>query len=306
MRTIVAMLNLSSALQAAQASPRRTPALAVALRPQRFGVPVLFPASIGDTPADADTQLSLAVDPTDETKLLAVRTNGAALDYQRTYPNIGTWTNLDTVSAGQGFQLAYDSANAVFGLAYGDSTAVKFRTTADGITWSAATTLVTEASAIGAVALAFDDIGDACVFYVVGTSTTLKRLRRSSGTWAASGTTWTLSGSVANLTGLAAVWDGDYNLAITGLEATTTHRRVWAVKMGDQIYPLNAWGSLHNIAEADAASGITFAHPSLINASGVFFSPNPSTVSPSSRSRIARPVKSLSLVIRQKPSNLRV
>jgi len=270
-RTIVAMLTLSSALQAAQASPRRAPAVAVALRPQRFGVPVLFPASIGNTAADPDTQLSLAVHPTDESKLLAVRTNGTALDFQRTYPNIGTWTNLDTVSAGQGFQLAYDSASAVFGLAYGDSTAVKFRTTADGITWSAATTLVTEASAIGAVALAFDDIGDACVFYVVGTSTTLKRLRRSSGTWAASGTTWTLSGSVANLTGLAAVWDGDFNLAITGLAVTTLHRRVWAAKMGDQILPLNAWTTLRSIAEADAASGVTFAHPSLINASGVFF-----------------------------------
>ncbi len=42
------------------------------------------------------------------------------------------------------------------------------------------------------------------------------------------------------------------------------------------------------------------------NASGVFFSPNPRTINPSSRSRIARPVKSLSLVIRQNPSNLRV
>src|SRR6478736_908635 len=41
-------------------------------------------------------------------------------------------------------------------------------------------------------------------------------------------------------------------------------------------------------------------------AAGVFFSPKPYTVRPSSRKRCARRVKSLSLVTRQKPSNRRV
>ncbi len=44
----------------------------------------------------------------------------------------------------------------------------------------------------------------------------------------------------------------------------------------------------------------------LRKASGVFFSPNPKTISPSSRRRIARPVKSLSLVTSAKPSKLPV
>ena len=41
-------------------------------------------------------------------------------------------------------------------------------------------------------------------------------------------------------------------------------------------------------------------------ASGVFCSPNPRTLSPASRRRMTSPVKSLSLVTRQKPSNRRV
>jgi len=199
------MLTLTSTLQAAIGHPRRKPAIAASVQPYRFNVPVLTASWLGAN-GSADTQLSLAVKATDRTKLVAVRSNGTALDFSTPYPS-GAWTNLDTISAGQGFQLAYDPTAAVFAVAYGDGTALKFRTSADGLTWSAATTIVTEASNIGAVALAFDDSGDACVFYVIGTSTTLNRIRRTAGTWAASGTNWTRSSSVANLTGLAAAID---------------------------------------------------------------------------------------------------
>lgn len=264
------MLSLSSDLTAAISSPRRKPAILATVEAKRFGIPVLLLESLADTSGDGDCQLSLAVDPADEGALVAVRTNGTALDYQPDYPNTGSWTNLDTVSAGQGFQLAYDPVAQVFALAYGDGLSVKFRTF-DGVSWSSSTTLVTEASNVGAVALAFDDAGDACAFYVIGTSTTLKRLRRTSGTWAVSGTTWSRTGSVANLTGLAAQWDQDYVLAVTGTEVTTTHRRLWAVKMGDTALPANAWSALRNIAEADAASGVTFAYPSLVQVDDVFF-----------------------------------
>lgn len=265
------MLPISTNLAAAQRSPRRVPAIALALEQARFSVPLLFLSPLADTSGDGDCQLSLAVDPADETALTAVRTNGANLDYQPNYPTTGSWSNLDTVTAGQGFQLAYDTVGATFALAYGDGHDLKFRTSPDGSSWSSATTLVTEASNIGAVALAFDDAGDACAFYAIGTGTTLNRLRRTSGTWAGAGTNWSRSGSVANLTGLAAQWDGDYTLAITGLEVTTLHPRCWAAKMGDQLLPTNAWSTLKGIAEADAASGVTFGYPSIVQVDGVYF-----------------------------------
>ncbi len=263
------MLTLTSTLQAAIGHPRRKPAIAASVQPYRFNVPVLTASWLGAN-GSADTQLSLAVKATDRTKLVAVRSNGTALDFSTPYPS-GAWTNLDTISAGQGFQLAYDPTAAVFAVAYGDGTALKFRTSADGLTWSAATTIVTEASNIGAVALAFDDSGDACVFYVIGTSTTLNRIRRTAGTWAASGTNWSRSSSVANLTGLAAYWRADYFLAVTGLAATSLAPTAWAVRMGDTFYAPNAWSTLHTITEADPASTLTFAYPSIVDFDGYAF-----------------------------------
>src|SRR6185503_8262308 len=147
------------------------------------------------------------------------------------------------------------------------------RTSSDhGATWSASTTLVTEASAIGSVALALRaSNGNACAFYTLGTSTTLKRLRRTAGAWAGSGTNWTRSGSVATLTGLAAVHSGDFYLAITGTEVTTLNPRVWSVAMGDTILPSNAWSTLVNVQESDAASGLSFAHPHAALISSIMF-----------------------------------
>ena len=228
------MLTLSSDLTAAQPAARRIPAISVTVEARRLGVPALANTqNLADTSGDDDCQLSLCNDPTQQLAPLAVRTNGTALDYQPDYPNTASWTNLDTVSAGQGFQLAWDPVAAVFALAYGDGLSVKFRTSADGTSWSSATTIVTEASNIGAVALAFDDAGDACLFYVIGTSTTLKRLRRSSGSWAGAGTTWSKTAGVANLTGLAAQWRSDYYLAVTGLEASHLRKYVDSTAQGD-------------------------------------------------------------------------
>jgi hypothetical protein len=265
------MLAITPDLTAAQASPRRKPAISFTAQQSRFGIPLPFLSAREDTSSDADCQLSLAYDPSQEAELLAVRTNGTALESQQRYPTIGSWTSRDTVTAGQGFQLAWDTGNGEYALAYGDGLSVKLLTSPDGQVWNSSVTIVTEASNIGAVALAFDDAGDACLFYAIGTSSTLKRLRRTSGTWAGAGTTWSRSADVANLTGAAAQWQGDYVLALTGIAAATLHPRLWAVKMGDQVFPANVWSSLKGAVEADAASGLTFAYPSLTIVDDVFF-----------------------------------
>ncbi len=263
------MLSLTSTLLAHQRSSRRKPALAVSAAPTHFGVPILElaarPASAGvDCPVDAAANPATGA-------IVSARNNAGALDV-RPSPLTSSWANLDTVTAGQGFALAFDEAASLFALAYGDGAALKFRTSADeGATWSAATTLVTEASAIGAVALAFDPNGDACVFYVLGASTTLKRLRRTAGAWAGAGTTWSKTGSVASLTGVAATWNADYLLVVTGTEVTTAHPRAWAFTMGDTALPPNAWGGPRIIAEADAGSTVSFSHPRILHGLAVPF-----------------------------------
>ncbi len=225
------MFGITTALRTAQRNRRRTPSIAVQILEQRFGVPY-FPFAVTDSDSEAsaphDCVYSERVD-----SFARVRNNAGSLDTTNGFGG-AAWANLDTVTAGQGLAVRYDPVARVFGLLYGDGNDLKYRTSVTALSgsWSAATTIVTEASAIGSVALAFDTSGDACAFYTLGTGTTLNRLRRTAGVWAGSGTNWSRSSSVATITGLSAVWRNDFYLVITGTEATTTHERVWAVLDG--------------------------------------------------------------------------
>ncbi|MGE3420504.1 MAG: hypothetical protein AB7N24_00515 [Dehalococcoidia bacterium] len=256
------MFGISTALRSAQRSRRRLPLISATVYEQRFAVPY-FPL----TPQDSDAEASAPHDCVYSERVDSfgrARNNAGSLDAANGINGAG-WANVDTVTAGQGVALRYDPVARVFGLLYGDGNDLKFRTSVTALSgsWSAATTIVTEASPIGSVALAFDDAGDACAFYTLGTGTTVNRLRRTSGSWAGSGTNWSRSGSVASITGLSAVWKDDYLLVVTGTEVTTTHERLWAVSMGDQFFPANAWSALVSIAEADAAAATTFTYPHL-------------------------------------------
>lgn len=207
--------------------------------------------------------------------LLRARNNGGQLLLCRsTSPgagaNFSSWANLGACASGTGLALAARPGEVLLANVAASGLAIEVRTSADnGATWGVAATIVSEASAISDVALAFNASGDACLFYILGTSTTLKRLRRTAGTWAASGTSWTRSASAASLTELAACHDGlDFALLVTGTEAATTDRRCWAVGMGDTGLPANTWTGLVSVAEADAASTVSFAAPSIANLGG--------------------------------------
>jgi len=263
------VLTLAASLLDHQQALRRRPSVLATVTQKRYGVPILLLEAQTytngvDCPIDGVADASGAV--------VLARNNAGALETMNAAPG-GSWSNRDTVTAGQGFALAYDPVADAILLVYGDGNDLKLRTSSDhGATWSASTTLVTEASAIGSVALALRaSNGNACAFYTLGTSTTLKRLRRTAGAWAGSGTNWTRSGSVATLTGLAAVHSGDFYLAITGTEVTTLNPRVWSVAMGDTILPSNAWSTLVNVQESDAASGLSFAHPHAALISSIMF-----------------------------------
>ena len=264
------MITISSALKAAQRLRRRRPAIYAELRESRFFVPYF-----NLQPADSDAEPSAPHDCVYSERVdsfARVRNDAGSLDSTNGFGG-ASWANIDTVTAGQGVAVRYDPVARVFGLLYGDGNDLKFRTSVTALSgsWSAATTIVTEASPIGSVALAFDSSGDACAFYTLGTGTTLNRLRRTSGTWAASGTNWSRASSVASITGLAAVWKADFLLVITGTEATTTHERCWSATMGDQLLVPNAWSGLVAIAEADAAAATTFSYPHLTIADDFLF-----------------------------------
>lgn len=255
------MLTLASTLEAHQQAPRRLPALSLTVSATRNGYLNLHPTLDVD---GAESEVPHAATFANST-FLQVRNDAGTI---KTRQDFGSWSaSLGSVATGSPVALAAYSGQAIILAA--DGTALKAWTSADdGATWSGPTTIVTEASAIGAAAAAYrPSTGNVCAFYTLGTTSTLKRLRRTSGTWAASGTTWSKAASVNTITGLAASWrTSNFNLILTGTAPTTLHPRVWAVSMGDGNIPTNVWSGLINIAEADASGGITFAAPFIAQA----------------------------------------
>ncbi|MEX0784230.1 MAG: hypothetical protein WD557_16440 [Dehalococcoidia bacterium] len=262
------MHSLSDELIAHQRGSQRRPVVQVRGLARRFGVRVLRWERYY-TGAEPGSPHAVAI--ADDGSLVRARNDAGTLYVQRVAsPGPGStyssWANLASVTSGTGVAMASRAGELL--LAYVDSAGLTLRvcsSTDDGATWSAATAVVTEASAIGSVAVAFRANGDACLFYTLGTGTTLKRLRRTGGTWAGSGTNWTRSGDVASITGLAACHDGgDFSLVVTGTTVTTLHPRAWGARMGDGLLPANAWSALTPIAEADAASTTTFSAPAIM------------------------------------------
>ncbi len=260
------MLTLASALEAHQQQPRRLPALSLTVSATRNGIISLRPTQDVD---GSETEVPHAATFANST-FLQVRNDAGTIKTRQDFGSRSA--SLGAVAPGSPVALAAYSGEAI--ILCGDGTALKAWTSADdGATWSGPTTIVTEASAIGAVAAAYrPSTGNVCAFYVLGTTSTLKRLRRTSGTWAGSGTTWSRTADVNTITGLAASWRAnDFRLVLTGTAPTTTHPRVWAVAMGDGAIPANSWSGLVNIAEADASGGITFAAPFIAQAGSTGF-----------------------------------
>ncbi|MCC7173515.1 MAG: hypothetical protein IT459_23935, partial [Planctomycetes bacterium] len=237
------MLTLAASLEAHQQAPRRLPALSLTVSATRNGILSLRPTQDVD---GSETEVPHAATFANTT-FLQVRNDAGSI---KTRQDFGSWSaSIGSVASGSPVAIAAYPAQAI--ILAGDGTALKaWTSTDDGSTWSGPTTIVTEASAIGAVAAAYrPSTGNVCAFYVLGTTSTLKRLRRTSGTWAGSGTTWSRTANVNTITGIAASWRAnDFRLIVTGTAATTLHPRVWAVSMGDGALPSNAWSSLVNVA----------------------------------------------------------
>lgn len=264
------MDTLSATLKAAQRSPARTPSLTLTLRDQRFQKPRLKWSRLYSG-AEADSPVAAAIAP--DGSLVRARNDAGTIYVSRvTTPEagdaFGSWTSIEaSATSGAGVALAATSSELV--LLYWRNAGKDLTeriSTDNGATWTAASTILTEASPCKELALAAKSNGDLCAFYAFATST-LRRLRRTSGTWAASSTAWT--NSVTSILGVAAVHDGsDFQLVITGIDATDFNPVAWACIMGDGGFPANAWGSLVEIAEFDPGSSASYRDPALALLSG--------------------------------------
>ena len=253
------MRTLPPSLLAHQSGPRRRPALRVILSRRRAAIALLAfgpPATMPGTEAPHALALTAAGTP-----VQAVN-DGGALRVRRSW---GAWSApLAALPAGAPVALAAVPGEAV--IAFADGPALRTLSSFDdGLTWSAPVTRVTESGAIGALALAGrQSNGNLCAFYTVGTAPPVKRLRRTGGTWAGSGTAWTASAAWSTISGLAAVHiPDDYHLVVTGTAPGSGDAVVAAHVLGDGTLPANAWFGPAVVARADALAGIAFERPAV-------------------------------------------
>ncbi|MEO9254211.1 MAG: hypothetical protein ABI305_01620, partial [Tepidiformaceae bacterium] len=174
--------SLTTSLITHQKADRRRPGLIVTASTQRAGIDLLR-WSRWYTGAEADAPNAVAV-PSDGS-LLRIRNDAGTIKMSRVAaPTSGStfssWTSTATGASGSAVAIAATGSAAIFLYVLASGLAIGwYYSTNSGATWTSGGTLVTEASAIGSVALAFRSNGSACAFYTLGTTTTLKRLRRS-------------------------------------------------------------------------------------------------------------------------------
>ncbi len=85
--------------------------------------------------------------------------------------------------------------------------------------------------------------------------------KRTAGTWTDS-VAW--SNSAATITGLTLSFSSDWNVVLTGTEATTTHPRVWSAIFGAGVrQAADTWSALRTIVGAASGSNLIFQRPSL-------------------------------------------
>jgi hypothetical protein len=100
--------------------------------------------------------------------------------------------------------------------------------------------------------------GVVTLFYSVGG--TVYAIKRSGGDWG-SPAPWTNSASL--VTGLACVYQGDWNLMVTG-EDSSDNYKVWSCVYGDGYSASpGSWSSLSELTISSAGSGVEFRCPSL-------------------------------------------
>jgi hypothetical protein len=108
-------------------------------------------------------------------------------------------------------------------------------------------------TACGGIAAAYKPNGDLAVFFA--DQSTLYVKRHIGGAWQAR-TAW--NKSTGAISGVSCVYDGDWNLAVTGRDAFGNYR-LWSLVYGDGLtLPAGTWGELREIAASPSAEGFDF------------------------------------------------
>ncbi|PKH46941.1 hypothetical protein KKB3_00245 [Dehalococcoides mccartyi] len=134
-----------------------------------------------------------------------------------------------------------------------------FESTNNGQTWSAPVKIGTSnTSQVYGVSIAFKPNGDMAVFYIERTLLCYKK--RVNGNWQ-SRQQWDKSTDV--LSGVSAVYDGDWRLAVSGTDLSGCSK-VWSLSLGDGAdFAVGVWSPLYEFASAPAGGLYSYTSVSM-------------------------------------------
>ena len=135
----------------------------------------------------------------------------------------------------------------------------RLESTDNGVNWGSPELIgYSPTTAINGLAAAYKTNGDLAIFYA--DQSTLYVRKNISGQWQ-SPSAW--DKSTGNLSGVACVYDGDWNLLVTGLD-TSSNYRLWSLVYGDDgDVAAGSWSELKEIAAAPSGGDFEFWQPFL-------------------------------------------
>lgn len=255
------MRTLPSALLTAQKDLSREPYVPVVIENLIGAVRRLeFVQLYAGTEASGRHDVAVAGDGS----VTRVRVEAGAVKQQRvTSPGAGPWSAWNALVASAGANVACAAKGARVAIAYTDAagTGLKLRESLDnGATFGAEQAVATAVASVTDLALAYkSSAGDLAIAWT--TSATLYLIKRTAGAF---GAVKTWPHTVSSLSGVAMVYGFDFDIALTGVEATTLRPSMWTLVYGDGVdAALDAWSALLVQQQAESDAQVTFKAPFL-------------------------------------------
>jgi len=257
------MRSLSSELLAAQRAASTEPQVDVVVENSIAGIRRLDFAQLDAT---AQTIARHGVAVAGDGSVTRVRMDGAGnVKQQRvTTPATGPWTTWSTLTAGVGTQVACAAKGSRVAVVYSDAagTGIKLKESTDnGATFGSEVAVTTASAAVVGLAVAYKNAsGDLGIAWI--TASALSIIKRVSGAFGAA----SASGiSVSSLNGAGMCYGFDWDIVLTGVEATTLRRTLWTIVHGDGTdAAAGVWGALQPQQQAESDSSVSFAAPFII------------------------------------------
>ncbi|MDE3095849.1 MAG: hypothetical protein KGK07_07595 [Chloroflexota bacterium] len=255
------MRTISAALLAAQQSASAEPAVQAVAYNMQAGV-IRLDFTTADATANPIRRHGAAVAGDGSLTRVSMDT-GAVLTNRSPAPDTAISTGWSIQQSNKGTQIAVCAAGARVAVAYTDAagTGLKIIESSDyGATYAAEVAVATAPAAVAGLAAAYRDSGgDMAIAWIEAAA--LRIVKRTAGVWGAPSASPAV---VSSYNGIGMTFVFDWNIAVTGVEATTLKPTLWTTTYGDGIdVPANTWGAAYVQQQTEADAQVTYRAPFL-------------------------------------------